>query len=246
MPSHEEHCQHSFKRYGVRGDEIHSWMDEPSSVAGGSHRTYRHDLASLPTAIQQFDKLYGVEMVENIFLDHLKADSEEIRRLEDKESLKSKLWTESDDEYLFNNFLSLSDNDLEAKFQNKSKTEIRRRREHLGLIRPKMMKRNKSQQKTQRIVFNLKKGQTISGDFKVTGGKNDIIFGFFHYQGSVSGFAPVSKERVTGSIKFRYLIPVSGNYCFYFSNFFSVFTSKDISFSYRLENGKEIPLLFSI
>jgi len=84
MPSHEEHCLHSLKRYGVRGDEIHSWMDEPSSVAGASHRDYRHNLASLPAAIQMFQILYGADMVENIFLDHLKADSEESRKQEKK------------------------------------------------------------------------------------------------------------------------------------------------------------------
>jgi len=78
-PSHEEHCEHSFKRYGVRGDDIHSWMDEPSSVAGGNHRHFRHDINSIPIAIKQFGQKYGADMVENIFLDHLKADSEEER-----------------------------------------------------------------------------------------------------------------------------------------------------------------------
>jgi hypothetical protein len=80
MPEHEEHCLHSEKRYGVRGDEIHSWMDEPSAIAGGSHRKFRHSLEDLPTAIQMFGKVYGEDMVENIFLDHLKADSEEERQ----------------------------------------------------------------------------------------------------------------------------------------------------------------------
>ena len=80
MPGHEEHCLHSEKRYGVRGDDIHSWIDEPVAVAGASHRDYRHDLHSLPTAIQIFGPKYGADMVENIFLDHLKADSEENRK----------------------------------------------------------------------------------------------------------------------------------------------------------------------
>jgi len=57
-------------------------MDEPSSVAGGSHRDFRHELGSLPAAIQIFGGKYGADMVENIFLDHLKADSEENRRRE--------------------------------------------------------------------------------------------------------------------------------------------------------------------
>lgn len=80
MPEHEEHCLHSEKRYGIRGDEIHSWMDEPSSIAGVGHRQFRHGIEDLPTAIQMFGRIYGEEMVENIFLDHLKADSEENRK----------------------------------------------------------------------------------------------------------------------------------------------------------------------
>ncbi|MGA2385141.1 MAG: hypothetical protein ABSG33_01255 [Candidatus Bathyarchaeia archaeon] len=80
MPSHEEHCLHSLKRYGVRGDDIHAWMDEPSQVSGAAHRRFRHDLKSLPVAIKLFGGEYGDEMVENIFLDHLKADSEEERQ----------------------------------------------------------------------------------------------------------------------------------------------------------------------
>ena len=86
MPGHEEHCLHSQKRYGVRGDDIHSWIDEPSVVAGVLHRNYRHDLGSLPIAIQIFGPKYGADMVENIFLDHLKADSEENRKKEAERS----------------------------------------------------------------------------------------------------------------------------------------------------------------
>jgi hypothetical protein len=96
MPQHEEHCLHSEKRYRVRGDDIHSWIDEPSAVAGGLHRSYRHDLSSLPAAIQIFGAKYGADMVENIFLDHLKADSEENRRREvEKSHIEEKLtiWT---------------------------------------------------------------------------------------------------------------------------------------------------------
>lgn len=92
MPEHEEHCLHSEKRYGVRGDEIHAWMDEPSSVVGVSHRQFRHSIEDLPTAIQMFGKQYGAELVENIFLDHLKADSEENRKHEEmKIQVKEKL-----------------------------------------------------------------------------------------------------------------------------------------------------------
>jgi hypothetical protein len=52
-------------------------MDEPSYVAGGSHRKYRHDFESLETAIRIFGAKYGDDIVRNIFLDHLRADSEE-------------------------------------------------------------------------------------------------------------------------------------------------------------------------
>jgi hypothetical protein len=80
MPNHEEHCLHSEERYGIRGDDIHAWMDEPSQIAGGGHRRYRHDLDSLPIAIRMFGEKYGNETVKNIFLDHLKLDSEEERQ----------------------------------------------------------------------------------------------------------------------------------------------------------------------
>ena len=96
MPQHEEHCLHSERRYGVRGDDIHAWMDEPSGLAGGSHRNFRHDLNSLPVAIQIFGSKYGAEMVENIFLDHLKADSEENRKKEAERNHveeKVSIWT---------------------------------------------------------------------------------------------------------------------------------------------------------
>lgn len=80
MPTHEEHCLHSERRYGVRGDDIHSWIDEPSQISGGGHRKYRHDLNSLDIAIQVFKGKYDEETIRNIFLDHLRADSEESRK----------------------------------------------------------------------------------------------------------------------------------------------------------------------
>ncbi|HEY4699380.1 MAG TPA: hypothetical protein VIH27_03310 [Nitrososphaerales archaeon] len=83
-PDNKEHSEHSLKRYKIKGEDIHAWMDEPSRIAGQSHRNYRHDLKSLPMAIRIFGEKYGAEVVENIFLDHLKADSEEDRKLENK------------------------------------------------------------------------------------------------------------------------------------------------------------------
>jgi small nuclear ribonucleoprotein (snRNP)-like protein len=249
MPNHEEHCEHSLKRYGIRGDEIHAWMDEPSGVAGASHRSFRHDLSSLPTAIQLFGKLYGAETVENIFLDHLKADSEEARKheVETEGSLSPKWWSQSDDEFLYQNFLTLSDDELEARFQTKSKTEIRKRREYLGLIRPKMLRRSRREQRVQRLVVNLKRGQKIYGTINVSGGNNDINFGIYTYQGRpASGLRPLQQERIVGSKSLEYTARVTGNLCFYFSNSFSFFTSKQIEFSYQLENGKKIKMSFSI
>jgi hypothetical protein len=224
-------------------------MDEPSSIAGMSHRSFRHDLSSLPTAIQLFGKVYGAETVENIFLDHLKADSEENRKRDQESSgsLSPKLWSRSEDDFLCRRFLDMSDDALEASLQTKSKTEIRKRREYLGLIRPKIIKRTRNQQRIQRLVFKLQRGQRILGTVKVTGGNNDVDFGFFTYQGaSVSGLRPVNAERISGGKSFEYHISVSGNYCFYFSNSFSVITSKLVEFSYHLENGKEIGISFSV
>lgn len=162
MPSHEEHCQHSEKRYGVRGDDIHAWIDEPSQISGGSHRNYRHNLSSLETAIQIFGKLYGAEMVENVFLDHLKADSEE-RRKQDEELKKSGFspyrWTQEEDDYLIQNVLKKTDEEFEADLKSKSKSAILKRRKYLGLIRPRIIKRTSHHRREQRLVFKLDRGQ---------------------------------------------------------------------------------------
>jgi len=76
MPDHETHCLHSLKRYGVRGDEIHTWIDEPSQFFAGSHRQFRHDFETINEAVKVFGIKYGDEMVRNIVLDHWKLDSE--------------------------------------------------------------------------------------------------------------------------------------------------------------------------
>ena len=76
IPNHEEHCEHSFKRYGIRGDDIHTWIDEPSQVAGPRHRSFRHNLSTLPIIIKIFGKMYDDKIVENIFFDHIVADNE--------------------------------------------------------------------------------------------------------------------------------------------------------------------------
>lgn len=77
MPNHEEHCQHSMKRYGVRGDDIHTYLDEPCTVAGQGHREFRHDTKTIKLVGELFGPKYGRELAENIALDHITADHEE-------------------------------------------------------------------------------------------------------------------------------------------------------------------------
>lgn len=83
MKTCEEHCEHTRKRYGISGREIHEWMDSPVKVVGALHRKFRHDIKKdLPAAHAIFDRYYGPTMVENIFLDHLIADSPKKNRKE--------------------------------------------------------------------------------------------------------------------------------------------------------------------
>jgi len=70
MPSHEEHCQDSYARYGKRFDDLHSWMDEPWEVLGKYHRMYRHDPFATPSEAR---KLFG-EMADHACLDHILLD----------------------------------------------------------------------------------------------------------------------------------------------------------------------------
>lgn len=77
LPDHEEHCQHTLKRYNVRGDDIHSFIDEPSKLAGQGHRIYRHDTKTIKLVGEIFGGKYGREVAESIALDHITADHEE-------------------------------------------------------------------------------------------------------------------------------------------------------------------------
>jgi len=254
MPQHEEHCLHSEKRYGIRGDEIHGWIDEPSQISGGSHRNYRHDLNSLPTAIQIFGKLYGAEMVENIFLDHLKADSEENRRqkeeVQDNELDNPNRWTKEEDDYLIQNLLKKTDEEMEAELKVKSKSVILKRRKYLGLIRPKIVKRLVHSKKVQRIAFKLERGQKFFLNFEVKGGKNDVDFWMTDSKNKTSTrvgyFGIQGTERVREGKSLEFVPEISDNYSFYFSNAFSVFSSKEVNVSYHLENGREVRFLFGL
>jgi hypothetical protein len=77
MPNHEEHCQHSLRRYGERADDLHSWIDEPSKKWGQGHRQFRHDTETVKLAGKIFGDRYGRELAQNIALDHIMLDHEE-------------------------------------------------------------------------------------------------------------------------------------------------------------------------
>ena len=77
MPSKTEHCTHTLDRYGVTGEDIHSWIDEPSRL-GGNHRRFRHDPDQEIPKI--FIDKYGEQLARNIILDHIYLDSFENRK----------------------------------------------------------------------------------------------------------------------------------------------------------------------
>ena len=90
MPNFEEHCQHSLKRYGYRGEKIHRFLDKPSRRYGCSHREFRHDSETVKLCGKMFGEFYGSRiMAENIALDHIMLDHEEEikNRNEEKEQI---------------------------------------------------------------------------------------------------------------------------------------------------------------
>lgn len=78
MPNHEEHCQDSYRKNGKRYDDVHTWMDAPSQVMGGSHRAQRHDPYRTPNEARS---IFG-EGADHACLDHILLDA--------RESLESK------------------------------------------------------------------------------------------------------------------------------------------------------------
>jgi hypothetical protein len=169
---------------------------------------------------------------------------------EKKENLKTvadnkKSWTTEADNFLFTNFLGLTDEALAAEL-NKSSEVIRQRREDLGLIRPRIVQRTSTSFRIQRIVFHLKAGQKISGKIKVNGGKKDIIYGFFQYKGCLSQLTPNNQEKLVEQKNYSYPISTTGSHCFYFSNAISLITSKTVEFIYRVDNGKKVSITFKI
>lgn len=97
MPSRVRHCQRSFERYGVRGENIHKWMDEAVKINAGEHRQFRHDTITIKTVGEIFGKEYGVAIAENIALDHIIFDHEEGLTVVEVERLAEPAMTESKD-----------------------------------------------------------------------------------------------------------------------------------------------------
>jgi hypothetical protein len=76
MPNHEEHCEDSLRRYGKTFSELHTWMDEPSTILGPNHRKYRHDPNTTPLEAK---KIFG-ENADHACLDHIRLDELDSRR----------------------------------------------------------------------------------------------------------------------------------------------------------------------
>jgi len=76
MPNNAEHCEDSLRRYGKTFSDLHTWMDEPSSILGASHRKYRHDPNTTP---KEAKAIFG-ENADNACLDHIRLDELESRR----------------------------------------------------------------------------------------------------------------------------------------------------------------------
>lgn len=91
MPSFEEHCQHSARKYGYRGERIHRYMDDVSLLRehGQYHRQFRHDTETVKKCGELFGHLYGSrENAMKIALDHIMLDHLEEVRHETSDEIK--------------------------------------------------------------------------------------------------------------------------------------------------------------
>lgn len=112
MPSREEHCQHTVERYGVTGEDIHEWMDEPSLILGPQHRNERHDPKQEIPPI--FITKYGEELARNIILDHIFLD---VKSVKGKAVIHTKRRTDSLDKVI-DEFLESEDNIRRIEVEN--------------------------------------------------------------------------------------------------------------------------------
>jgi hypothetical protein len=69
MPRRSEHTEHTISKYGVTGEDIHIWMDEPGKIYGSSHASDRHDRDQIIP--HEFVMKYGEELARDIIQDHL-------------------------------------------------------------------------------------------------------------------------------------------------------------------------------
>jgi curved DNA-binding protein CbpA len=155
-------------------------------------------------------------------------------------------WSVSDDEFLFKSFLNMDDDALAKNLKGKSKADVRKRRAHWGLIRPRILPRPSNDAKVQRIGFELKKGQKLLCGIKVSGGSGDVEFSVFHYEERLRGYTPKNSEVIRNSKAIGYELRRAGDYCFYFSNAFSWVTKKTVEFAYQLENTTAVTLVFTL
>jgi len=71
-PNLLEHANHTKEIYGITGEDIHKWIDNPVKLFGVNHRTIRHDPnQDIPKIF--IDK-YGLELARNIIIDHMILD----------------------------------------------------------------------------------------------------------------------------------------------------------------------------
>jgi len=72
MPTNFVHSVFTYRRYGVGGSDIHSWMDSPSRDLGKIHRLLRHDYDDwIP---QRFVRKYGLWKAKAIMRSHIYRD----------------------------------------------------------------------------------------------------------------------------------------------------------------------------
>jgi hypothetical protein len=78
-------------------------------------------------------------------------------------------------------------------------------------------------------------------NMEIAGGNKDIEF-------SVTDLKTyqIGTQRICGTKNIEFTPEVSGNYSFCFSNAFSLITSKKVTISYHLENGREIRILVEL
>jgi len=192
-----------------------------------------------------FEAKYGAEMVENVFLDHLKADSEESRRQKTKAEMDM-AWSTEDDNILLQNFLEKIEV-LEPLFDGRyTRKDIRYRQKYLGIIRPRMFKYKKA--RLLKMSFSLKTNQKLILKIDVLeGGNRDIDFCIGETKRIGKSFKfPTRFTRIKPNLELEYTAKFTGKHWFNFSNLFSLWTTKPVSVKFHLETGRTLGVEFEI